>query len=304
MNGDIVSDVRQFNRFYTGVLGLLDRTILDSGFSLSEARVIYELNACGPCMAKELTDRLGIDKSYLSRMLGRLVKFGLVGKLPSPGDGRASDLALTETGIETVRELNVKSDQQIGRLLYVLTAAQRMEIRAAMETIQLQLEKAKAVTIRPYTQADIPFVIRDQIRLYETEYGFSSDAWKTYVADAVNRLVERFDSTLDCMLILEYNGSPAGCIAITHAEGETAQLRFFFLGDAVRGLGLGGRLMELAVVFCREKEYKRIFLWTCSKLHAARHLYQKHGFHITQTQENDDWGQTVLEERWDVSLAE
>ncbi len=301
-NEDIVNGVRQFNRFYTGVLGLLDRTILDSGFSLSEARVLYELSENGPCMAKALMDGLGIDKSYLSRMLGRFAKLGLVRKRPSPSDGRASELVLTETGAAAMRELNARSDRQIGKLLYALTSAQQAELRAAMEAIQTRLMQAKAFTIRSFTNADIPFVIGDQIKLYAAEYGFTSEAWKAYVADGVNRLVERFDSAKDCMLILEYNGVPAGCIAITHAEGQTAQLRFFFLGDAARGKGLGGRLMELAVAFCREKEYKRIFLWTFSKLYAARHLYQKHGFYITQTRESGDWGQTVLEERWELSL--
>ena len=142
-NEDIVNGVRQFNRFYTGVLGLLDSTILDSGFSLSEARVLYELSENGPCMAKALSDGLGIDKSYLSRMLGRFAKLGLVQKRPSPSDGRASALVLTETGAAAMRELNARSDRQIGKLLYALTSAQQAEVRAAMEAIQTRLMQGK-----------------------------------------------------------------------------------------------------------------------------------------------------------------
>ena len=302
MNGDIIGEVRQFNRFYTGVLGLLDRSILDSEFSLAEARVLYELHEGGPRMAKALSESLRIDKSYLSRMLRKLENKGFIRKLPSRSDGRANDLALTEKGIQVIRNLNMRSDRQIGSLLYALTAEQREEIRASMETIRAQFAKAKAVSIRPYIAKDIPFVIEEQIRLYECEYGLGSDAWKTYVTDGVKQFTERFDSAKDCMLILEYAGQTAGCIAITHAGEETAQLRFFFLGSAVRGQGLGGRLMELAVAFCRERGYRQVFLWTFSRLCAARHLYLRHGFQMTQTRENSDWGQTVLEERWELPI--
>jgi GNAT superfamily N-acetyltransferase len=105
------------------------------------------------------------------------------------------------------------------------------------------------------------------------------------------------------MYILEYNGVSAGCIAITHTESKTAQLRFFFVDAAVRGLGIGRKLMDLAIEFCRRKNYQHVFLWTFSQLDAARHLYANHGFQITDTQKSDHWGKAILEERWDLDLG-
>ena len=134
------------------------------------------------------------------------------------------------------------------------------------------------------------------------EYGFDTDTWKAYVADGVHQLVKGYDPEKDVIFILEANGIVSGCIAITHIEEYIAQLRFFFMEPTLRGFGAGNRLMNKAIGFCREKNYESVFLWTFSELAAARHLYSKHGFQMTKTRENTEWGEPVLEERWDLIL--
>ena len=158
------------------------------------------------------------------------------------------------------------------------------------------------VTLRPFTGSDVDFVISRQLELYKSEYGFTSDIWKAYLAGGVRTFVNYFDPEKDCMYILENEGIPAGCVAITHAGAATAQVRFFFLEPALRGRGLGHLLMDRAIDFCQEKCYERVFLWTFSTLMAARHLYCSRGFRITDTHENTDWGEKILEERWDLVL--
>ncbi len=160
------------------------------------------------------------------------------------------------------------------------------------------------VVIRPYmSQSDIDFVISGQLELYEAEFGFDTPAWVAYVTDGVNELVRRFDTEKDCLLILEKDGVPAGSIAITHDDIETAKLRFFFIKHGARGFGAGRRLVETVVGFCRKRGYKRVYLWTFDQLDAARHLYGGAGFRVTETQFNDAWGDTVLlEERWELEL--
>ncbi|MCL1982995.1 MAG: GNAT family N-acetyltransferase [Clostridiales bacterium] len=156
--------------------------------------------------------------------------------------------------------------------------------------------------IRQFAESDIDYVISRHLDLYKAEYGFTSDIWKAYVADGVHQLAAEFDPERDCFHILEANGSPSGCIAIVHREGASAQLRFFFVEPSFRGQGAGNKLMDAAILFSREKGHERVFLWTFSKLHAARHLYCKHGFILTETHENTEWGEPVLEERWDLDL--
>jgi GNAT superfamily N-acetyltransferase len=156
--------------------------------------------------------------------------------------------------------------------------------------------------IRPFRLNDMDFVISRQLALYEREYGFTSEIWRAYLTDGVRNFVNQFDSKRDCMYILDNNGVPLGCIAITHVDEATAQLRFFFLEPEIRGLGAGRKLIDQAIDFCEEKKYRRVFLWTFSTLMAARHLYVTKGFQITETHENRDWGEPVLEERWDLNL--
>ena len=104
------------------------------------------------------------------------------------------------------------------------------------------------------------------------------------------------------MYLLEKNGVSSGCVAITHVDEVTAQLRFFFLDPGVRGLSAGRKLLDRAIDFRMEKKYDHVFLWTFSTLMATRHLYTDKGFQITETHVNNDWSKSILEERWNLDL--
>lgn len=300
---DTINSVRAFSCFYTNILGLTDQYILDSCYSLTEARILFELNELGRCMANTLSARLNIDKSYMSRILAKFEKKGLISKKVSRDDKRAAFIELTKEGAADIGGLIEKSNSQIDRLLAPLSDSQCDEIRAAMDAIMKRLTRADAaITVRPFTADDTDFVISHQIKLYENEYGFTSEVWKAYVTNGVQQLVKQFDKQKDCIYILDYNGRPAGCVAIARIGADTAQLRFFFVEAALRGLGAGQKLIDLAIDFCKEKQYKQVFLWTFSALEAARHLYAKKGFALKTTRENSEWGSLVTEERWDLRL--
>ena len=226
---EIIGNIREFNRYYTVVLDLLNRHVLGSGYSLAEARLLYELSENGPCIANELAHTLQMDKSYLSRILAGFEKKGLVRREPVPRDSRANAIALTERGMACLSDLSTRSDRHIRGMLHWLSDRECGEVLAAMQAIRKHLAKAGDFAVRPYTKADLPFIINGQLELYDAEYGFTSPVWKDYVAQAVHRLDAQFDAALDQMVILEYRGEPSGCIAIAHAGEGTAQLRFFFL---------------------------------------------------------------------------
>lgn len=302
-NTDLITDVRGFNRFYTNILGLLDKDILKSGYSLTEARVLFEIFKTENCTANALSAQLGIDASYMSRIIRKFEKNGLILKKPSPSDNRAQIISLTEAGTKQFHKLDTSSNQQIERLLEPLSKAARSEVRSAMNTIKKHLTAAQSdFTIRSFTGEDVDYIITRQLTLYETERNFTSDIWVKYLTEGVNQLVERFDPAKDCIYILEYQGIRSGCAAITHVDDSTAQFRYFFLEPEMRGLGAGGRLLDRALDFCRSHQYRHVLLWTVSAQTAARRLYQSRGFRITKTHENCTWGETVLEERWDLDL--
>ena len=163
-------------------------------------------------------------------------------------------------------------------------------------------QAASGISIRSFREHDIGFVISRQLSLYALEYGFTSEIWETYLTGGVHTFVNQFDDKKDCMYILEKNGVSSGCIAVTHVDEVTAQLRFFFVEPDMRGLNGGRNLLDRAIGFCREKKYDHVFLWTFSTLMAARRLYAGRGFQITETHVNNDWGTSVLEERWNLDL--
>ena len=302
-NPDIINTIRNFNRFYTILLGLLDKHFLNSEYSFTEARILYEINELGSCMAHTLSARLKIDKSYMSRIINRFERKELVLKTVSSKDNRANYIELTELGSSVLDNLIKTQNCQIEQLLAPLGDKECHDICSAMETIKKHFIKSTTKTvIRPFTNKDIDYIISCQISLYKIEYGLTTETFKAYITGAVHQLVKQYDPEKDCVYILEANSNVSGCIAITHTEDRTAQLRFFFIEPALRGLGTGNKLIKTVIHFCKEKKYKRLFLWTFSTLFVARHLYSKNGFQITGTHENNEWGESVLEERWDLEL--
>ena len=300
---DVITEIRGFNRFYTNILGLLDQHIIDSGYSLTEARIIFEIGKTDTCTANQLCSILDIDRSYMSKIINKFEKQQLVNRTICSTDNRNIEIHMTDKGKAVLHELGKNANRQIEELILKLNNAEWEELINGIRVVKKYFSRAtKSIKIRPYREDDIPYVIDRQLSLYEAERNFTTDIWKKYLTQGVLALVERFDSEKDCIFILECNGSPAGCVAITHTKDNMAQLRYFFLEPELRGLGVGTDLLNKALSFCREKKYSHVFLWTVSAQEAARILYKKAGFEITETSENESWGIPVLEEKWDLDL--
>lgn len=300
---DIITEIRGFNRFYTNILGLLDQHIIDSGYSLTEARILFEISKTAACTANQLCSVLDIDRSYMSKIINKFEKNELIRRNVCDTDNRNIEIHMTEKGIYVFHELNDHANQQIDDLISKLTSDECEKLVDSIRTVKKSFMKAtKDIKIRPFQERDIAYVIDRQLSLYESERQFTTEIWKNYLTQGVIALVERFDSEKDCMLILECDGNASGCIAITHTENREAQLRYFFLEPELRGLGAGTKLLNAALEFCRQKNYLHVFLWTVSAQESARILYKNAGFVITETSENENWGTPVLEERWDLDL--
>ena len=300
---DVITEIRGFNRFYTNILGLLDQHIIDSGYSLTEARIIFEIGKTDTCTANQLCSILDIDRSYMSKIINKFEKQQLVNRTICSTDNRNIEIHMTDKGKAVLHELEKNANRQIEELILKLNNAEWEELINGIRVVKKYFSRAtKSIKIRPYREDDIPYVIDRQLSLYEAERNFTTDIWKKYLTQGVLALVERFDSEKDCIFILECNGSPAGWVAITHTKDNMAQLRYFFLEPELRGLGVGTDLLNKALSFCREKKYSHVFLWTVSAQEAARILYKKAGFEITETSENESWGIPVLEEKWDLDL--
>lgn len=136
-----IQAIRQFNRFYTDLIGLLNRGLLDSDYSLSEVRILYEIYTSKEIQASLIMSKLHIDKSYLSRILKNLEKDELIRKIASEQDSRAILISLTEKGTTVFKSLNKASNLQIGRLIKDLDANEQDDLVEHMNAIQRILAK-------------------------------------------------------------------------------------------------------------------------------------------------------------------
>lgn len=140
---EYIDQIRGFNRFYTNVIGLLDQHFLDSPFSLTEGRVLYEICNTQECSAKKIREKIVIDEGYLSRILDRFSKQGLIRKAPSQFDGRLRIIAPTEKGRKEFVILNENSNILISQLIQNLSEEQQQELLDHMQGIQTLLEQAR-----------------------------------------------------------------------------------------------------------------------------------------------------------------
>jgi DNA-binding MarR family transcriptional regulator/N-acetylglutamate synthase-like GNAT family acetyltransferase len=298
----LVSEIRSFNRFYTSILGLLDRHILESPYSLTEVRILLEINKMKECTANKLISKLAIDRGYMSRVLKRFEANGLIVKENSATDRRITILCLTVKGKQILFELEDRSAKQVERLISHLSDNEQQKLADAMKDIKSALlDGINPVIIRSYQPTDLEYIINRHRELYDAEYGFGSE-FSDYVEKYVLKFDEHHDESKENIWIAEADGKPIGMIAIVRADESTAQLRWFLIEPHMRGIGLGYKLMKTAVDFCKEKNYTHVFLWTVSILEAARSLYKQFGFELTESKVNESWGEHLMEERWDLDL--
>lgn len=298
---EFVAEIRDFNRFYTNFIGLVNRNILKSPYSLAEVRVLLEIDAAGQCTARDLTRKLDIDPGYLSRMLSRFTKNGLVEGSVSPSDGRAKILSLTDKGRDTFRQVSSESSRQVASILGELPEKDWLRLINSMRSIRSILSHGnnREISIRTHRIGDLGYIIYRHAVLYQEEYGLGP-VFEDYLLEGF--LAFSRSEQPGTIWIAEDGDQIVGSIAIAGIDSETAQLRWFLIEPEYRGVGLGRRLMTVAMDHCRDKGYRKVFLWTFSDLHAARHLYKEYGFQITEEHPNDSWKPGIVEERWDISL--
>lgn len=305
---EIISDIRQFNRFYTAQLGLLQQHIFDSEYSLTEIRVLYEINFNRQTTATGIREALQIDAGYLSRILRKLEKAGLVWKHPLPEDGRSSYLTLSDRGRRLMAKMGTLSDDQIRQMLAHLPAADQQTIAASMRDLRRLLGAPgseitmEQVEIRTeLAPGDLGDIISLHGQLYWKEYGYDV-RFEQYVLETLHDYVRAFDPRRDRIFVASSMGRMAGVVAIQHREGKEAQLRWFLIRPEFRGIGLGKALMQRAMDFCREQRFRKVYLLTTNQQTTAAALYKKWGFEKKGSVPEKLWGHDLFEERYECDL--
>jgi DNA-binding MarR family transcriptional regulator/N-acetylglutamate synthase-like GNAT family acetyltransferase len=301
-----IEAVRRFNRFYTRRIGVLQEGLLDSPWSLTEVRVMYEVAHRPGVAAAELATDLGLDRGYLSRILRRFEDEGLLARETATTDARRRHLRLTTKGKRTFAPLDKRSRQQVDALLGTLDDDGRQRLLSALQTVERTLapatpSKAEAI-LRGYRPGDIGWVVQRHGELYFREYGYD-ERFEALVAGIVARFVERFDPARERCWIAELDGERAGSIFLVAQSKTIAKLRLLLVEPAARGLGLGRRLVTECIAFARGAGYRKVVLWTQGELDAARHLYAEAGFSKIGESRHDSFGrQGLVAETWELKL--
>ncbi len=300
-----IADLRRFNRFYTQKIGVLQEGLLRSPFSLTEARVLYELAGGEPRPAAQLGKELGLDAGYLSRILRGFERRGLVRREPAPSDRRLGLLSLTPQGLAAFGPLDAESRDQIGAMLQELSAGEQGRLVAAARTIERLLdpkpENPAVYLLRPHRAGDLGWVIQRHGALYAREYGWDL-GFEGLVAEIVAAFIRTFDARRECCWIAEKDGENVGSVVLVKQSEAEAKLRLLLVEPQARGLGIGARLVQECLRFARQADYAKVTLWTNSVLIAARRIYQAAGFCLVEARPHRSFGQELIGETWELEL--
>jgi DNA-binding MarR family transcriptional regulator/GNAT superfamily N-acetyltransferase len=298
-----ISTVREFNRVYTNLIGLLHGSYLDSPYSLTEARVLFELAQRSECEISALRGALDIDAGYLSRILARLESDGLITREKSTADARRRVIALTGPGRQVFAELDQRSAADIAGLLGRLTEPQQQQLTGAMGTIRdiVTAGPPAAFLLRAPRPGDLGWVIGRNGALYAQEYGWDA-SYEALVARIVADYAGR-DDPGEAGWIAELDGSPVGCVFCMRKSASTAQLRLLLVEPRARGRGLGERLVAECLAFARRAGYTEIVLWTNDVLGAARRIYQRAGFELVDSDQHHSFGHDLVGQNWRLPLG-
>jgi DNA-binding MarR family transcriptional regulator/GNAT superfamily N-acetyltransferase len=299
-----IEQVRRFNRFYTRQAGLLHEHLVQSPFSLAEARVIYDLAQGEETTATALGAALELDAGYLSRILGRLTREGLVERRPSAQDGRQSLLRLSEAGRAAFAELEAGSRRDVGALLAGLGASEQRRLVAAMGAIEQVLgarPQARPYLLRAPRPGDMGWVVQRHGLRYAEEYGWDA-SFEALVASIVAEFAQKLDPRREACWIAEIDGEPVGSVFLVRKSDAVAKLRLLLVEPGARGHGIGRRLVDECAHFARLAGYRQITLWTNSVLVAARHIYEAVGFRLVDSAPHRSFGHDLVGETWELDL--
>ena len=290
--------VRSFNRFYTRQIGLLHEHLLESDFSLTEVRILYELAHRKELTTSDLCRELGLNAGYLSRVISGFEKKGLVTKTRSITDARVAQLELTAKGRATFEPLSDASQREVVAMLERMPESAQHQLVESMGHIQTLLGDPKpGYILRDPQPGDMGWIVQRQAILYAQEFGWNSE-YEALVAEIVAKFVRQFDPKSERCWIAEKDGKAVGSVFVVREDDVTAKLRLLAVEASARGLGIGRRLVDECIRFARLAGYKRMVLWTNSVLTDARKIYEKAGFQLIEEEPHHSFGKDLVGQIW------
>ncbi|HEX3731658.1 MAG TPA: helix-turn-helix domain-containing GNAT family N-acetyltransferase [Mycobacteriales bacterium] len=301
---EVIARIREFNRFYTRMIGALGASFVGTPYTLTEARLLFEIARRTEIEVTELRRLLNLDAGYSSRILRRFIDNGLIARTTSPGDARRHIVRLTEAGAAAFAEVDTAQAAAIERLIVPLDLDRRNQLVKAMGAINAALEPTqapRAFILRPPASGDIGWVVARHGALYAAAYRWGI-SFEALVARIMADYVDNHDPQREAGWIAEVDGEPVGCVFCVAEDDTTARLRLLLVEPSARGLGLGTKLVDECLRFAERAGYRRITLWTNSVLASARRIYEAAGFHLDRESPHHSWGHDLVGQDWSRSL--
>ncbi|MEA2738695.1 MAG: hypothetical protein QOH05_2002 [Acetobacteraceae bacterium] len=302
---DAIAAVRRFSRFYTRQIGLLGEGLLNSAFSLTEGRVLYELAHRDALTATDLCRDLGLDAGYLSRILKTFEQRDLITRTASPRDGRQMLVGLTRAGRAAFAPLDRASQEDVLAMIGRLTATETEALQQAMRTVERLMDAerkpADPIILRPHRIGDLGWIASRQALLYAQEYGWDA-SYEALAAEILAGFVKTHDPKSERSWIAEREGEVVGSVFVMRASETVAKLRLLYVEPAARGTGLGRRLVDACIGFARDSGYRTLTLWTNDVLVPARRIYQAAGFSCVAAAPHHSFGKDLIGETWELAL--
>jgi len=332
-----VAQVRAFNRFYTNVIGVLHGMYLDTPFTLTEGRLLFEIARQPAVEVSDLRRSLDIDAGYLSRVLSRFEAESLITRHRSAADARRQEVRIADAGREAAADLDRRSAGQVADLLrgadcdrllhamQVITAelgapgapgqGEAADPGATAPASELSAPRTpagdagheveqRAVTLRSVALGDLGWILQRHATVYAAEFG-----WDATFEEVCARIVAEYTTLRDAHpdraagWIAEVDGARAGSVFCVPDGETTARLRLLLVEPWARGLGLGATLVGHCLQFAREAGYADITLWTYDRLAAARKVYQAAGFTLTSEHRDEAFGHRMMSQTWSRPLG-
>ena len=305
-----VKEIREFNRFYTNLIGALDYSRhLHTPFTLTEARVLYELAHAPHADAADLRVELSIDAGHLSRMLAKFEQQHLVTRGPSARDARRQQIELTSRGREAASLLEERAQEAVGTLVGGIPAEDRGRLTDAMRTVQRILREERSpgthqprAVLRAPRPGDLGWTIECNAAVYARQFGWN-DEYEALVAKIVAEYASDHDPQTEAAWIAELDGERVGCVfCMRDDQPGTARLRLLVVDPAARGHGIGRMLVDTCIAFARDAGYTQMVLWTNDILGAARRIYQRAGFELVAEKPHHSFGHDLIGQDWRLAL--
>jgi DNA-binding MarR family transcriptional regulator/GNAT superfamily N-acetyltransferase len=301
---ETVAAVRRFNRFWTREIGVLPAGHLDTPYSLTEARVLYELAQADGTDLGALRELLALDGGYLSRVLGRFKADGLVVTRVSPTDGRRQILRLSARGRRVFARLDERAADAVAAMLAGVEPADQHRLIGALGTAEALLSSkppTAGYVIRSLRPGELGWAVARHGAIYADEYGWD-ETFEALVARIVADYVDNHDHKRENAWIAEVDGEAVGCVFCCRRDETTAQLRILLVEPSARGLGIGSRLVSECIKFARRTGYRTMVLWTNDVLVAARRIYEAAGFELIEEEPHHSFGHDLVGQTWTLDL--